>query len=616
MTPREMWSNEAQERYVLAIAPARLSGFRTLCERERCPFAVVGIATADGRLEVARPAVRHTPVDMELRDAPRQAAAHDARVRRVPARSCAVPRARDRARRGGAPRAAAPGRRRQDVPGHDRRPHRRRAAARATRWSARGRCRSPTAPPRCCRSKATRARPSRSASARRSRSSTRRRRAAWRWPRRSPTWPRPPVALALARQALGELDGGRRLARRGRGALRHGEGGGARAVPALGVGDPRRQGLAVDAHGLAGRRAGEGGARAAVARRLGLRPVRGRARAPGRRSCGPTRARPSCCSLDLAGGRTGSAARSSRRCSAQTGDEPPDLDDPAPLRALFAALAELRADGLVLAYHDRSDGGLFVDARRDGLRRAHGPARRPRAARGRARPTPRARSLAALFNEELGVVLQMRDRRPRARARDPRAPRASSRCRSARRHADDVRARSPAASASSSPSQRADLQRPGRDQLADADAARQPRDSRCEEYDRDPGRLRPGPRAAARLRPAEDVAAPFVARGARPRVAMLREQGVNGQVEMAAAFDRAGFEAVDVHMSDVIAGRVSLAAFARLRGLRRLLLRRRARRRRGLGQVDPVQPPRARRVRGASSRARTASRSASATAAR
>jgi phosphoribosylformylglycinamidine synthase len=58
------------------------------------------------------------------------------------------------------------------------------------------------------------------------------------------------------------------------------------------------------------------------------------------------------------------------------------------------------------------------------------------------------------------------------------------------------------------------------------------------------------------------VAAPFVARGARPQVAILREQGVNGQMEMAAAFDRAGFKAIDVHMSDVIAGRVSLETYA------------------------------------------------------
>jgi phosphoribosylformylglycinamidine synthase len=62
----------------------------------------------------------------------------------------------------------------------------------------------------------------------------------------------------------------------------------------------------------------------------------------------------------------------------------------------------------------------------------------------------------------------------------------------------------------------------------------------------------------------DDVAAPFIASGKRPRVAVLREQGVNGQVEMAAAFDAAGFAAVDVHMSDILSGRVSLADFTGL----------------------------------------------------
>jgi phosphoribosylformylglycinamidine synthase len=57
----------------------------------------------------------------------------------------------------------------------------------------------------------------------------------------------------------------------------------------------------------------------------------------------------------------------------------------------------------------------------------------------------------------------------------------------------------------------------------------------------------------------DDVSAPFINTGLKPRIAVLREQGVNGQVEMAAAFDRAGFAAVDVHMSDIIAGRVDLA---------------------------------------------------------
>ena len=84
---------------------------------------------------------------------------------------------------------------------------------------------------------------------------------------------------------------------------------------------------------------------------------------------------------------------------------------------------------------------------------------------------------------------------------------------------------------------------------------------------------------------------PIIAEGARPAVAVLREQGVNGQVEMAAAFHRAGFECVDVHLSDIIAGRADLDRLPRPGRLRRLLLRRRAGCRRGLGQVHPVQPP-------------------------
>ncbi|HSB24215.1 MAG TPA: phosphoribosylformylglycinamidine synthase subunit PurQ, partial [Burkholderiaceae bacterium] len=74
----------------------------------------------------------------------------------------------------------------------------------------------------------------------------------------------------------------------------------------------------------------------------------------------------------------------------------------------------------------------------------------------------------------------------------------------------------------------------------------------------------PGLRYALSFDAKDDVAAPFIATGKRPRVAVLREQGVNGQVEMAAAFDAAGFAAVDVHMSDILSGRVSLGDFTGL----------------------------------------------------
>ncbi|HEX9180577.1 MAG TPA: phosphoribosylformylglycinamidine synthase subunit PurQ, partial [Burkholderiales bacterium] len=82
-----------------------------------------------------------------------------------------------------------------------------------------------------------------------------------------------------------------------------------------------------------------------------------------------------------------------------------------------------------------------------------------------------------------------------------------------------------------------------------------------QEYDRILDAADPGLHARLSFDLDEDVAAPFVNKGSRPRMAILREQGVNGQLEMAAAFDRAGFEAVDVHMSDIIAGRASLGGF-------------------------------------------------------
>jgi len=71
----------------------------------------------------------------------------------------------------------------------------------------------------------------------------------------------------------------------------------------------------------------------------------------------------------------------------------------------------------------------------------------------------------------------------------------------------------------------------------------------------------PGLHARLTFDPAEDVAAPFFNSGARPTVAILREQGVNGHFEMAAAFMRAGFKAVDVHMSDLLSGRIGLHEF-------------------------------------------------------
>src|SRR5213079_3344817 len=82
-----------------------------------------------------------------------------------------------------------------------------------------------------------------------------------------------------------------------------------------------------------------------------------------------------------------------------------------------------------------------------------------------------------------------------------------------------------------------------------------------QEYDRILDTGDPGLNAHLTFDPGEDIAGPYIGKGARPRVAVLREQGVNGQMEMAASFDRAGFTAVDVHMTDIISGRVKLSDF-------------------------------------------------------
>ena len=251
MSPREVWCNEAQERYVLAIAAgaARRSSARS-CERERCPFAVRGRRDRRRPARGARPALRQHAGRHGPAGAARQAAAHDAR------RDARQRRALRAVRRDGIElaeavraRAAAPRRRRQDVPGHDRRPHRGRALlARPDGRPVAGagrRLRDDAARLRRLRGRGVRDRRAHAArGARRPGLRPHGGRRGAHQPRRGAG------ALALARQALGQLDGGRRRTRRGRRALRHGQRGGARAVPGARHRHPGRQGLDVDAHGV------------------------------------------------------------------------------------------------------------------------------------------------------------------------------------------------------------------------------------------------------------------------------------------------------------------------------------------------------------------------------
>jgi len=232
---------------------------------------------------------------------------------------------------------------------------------------------------------------------------------------------------------------------------------------------------------------------------------------------------------------------------------------------------------LLLAYHDRSDGGLFVAAcemafagrcgvtlgldaiayagadddvdafKRDGEQQVAGKAL--------------DLALAALFAEELGALLQIRIG-DRSRVMSVLRAEGLGLCAhivgqlNAR---DEIRITRNAKPVFAE--KRVDLQRAWAETSYRMQALRDHPECAREEFDRILDAGDPGLSLALCYEPQEDVAAPFLAQGARPRVAVLREQGVNSHVEMAAAFHRAGFEALDVHMSDILAGRVTLESF-------------------------------------------------------
>jgi phosphoribosylformylglycinamidine synthase len=247
------------------------------------------------------------------------------------------------------------------------------------------------------------------------------------------------------------------------------------------------------------------------------------------------------------------------------------------VRGLFDAVQALARADRLLAYHDRSDGGLFAavcemafagrcgvtlhldalafDAADDDVDAFRRNSDDQLAGRGA------ERILAALFAEELGAVLQVR-----AAERGPvmDALRAAGVAHCAHvvgllNARDEIRLVRNARVVFAQP--RVELQRAWSETTWRMQTLRDDPQCAREEYDRILDAHDPGIHFALGFDPGDDIAAPFIARGARPRVAVLREQGVNSQVEMAAAFDRAGFEAVDVHMSDVLAGRATLAGF-------------------------------------------------------
>jgi phosphoribosylformylglycinamidine synthase len=551
MSPLEIWCNEAQERYVLGLHPERLDEFRALCARERCPFAVVGSATDDGRLLLEDALFGNAPADMPLevllgkppkmrRDVARgrfQAESFDLsvvqlgdaieRVLRLPAVAdkTFLITIGDRSVTGLIARDPMVGP--YQVPVAD-------AALTVSAFDV-----------YCGEAMAI--------------------------------GERTPVALldaaASARMAVGEaitniasapIDALPRVKLSANWMAAAGHPGedarlydavrvvGMELCPALGIAIP----VGKDSLSMRTQWQEDGQQRSVVAP-LSLivsafAPVSDvrRALTPElRRTPGQTRL----LLIDLGRGKQRLGASCLLQVYGAVGDEPPDLAEPRDLAAFFDAIQALNREAKLLAYHDRSDGGLFVTLVEMAFAGGVGLEIDVAVLGG----DPRA----ALFNEELGAVVQVR-------VEDLDAVRARLAAAGLGDHVHDIgrpvrgeRVEILKGTRVLYGGERAGLRALWSETTHAMQRLRDNPDCADEEQHSRLDAADPGLSARVPFDVDEDVAAPFVARGARPRMAILREQGVNGQVEMAAAFDRAGFEAVDVHMSDILEGRTTLDGF-------------------------------------------------------
>ena len=577
MSPREIWSNESQERYVLAIAPERLEEFRALCERERCPFAVLGVATDDDHLEVKDDVFGNKPVDMPMevllgkppkvhRNAShgtvtpagfdttglniKEAAERVLRLPAVASKSFLIT-IGDRTVGGFTARDQFVGP--WQVPVAD-------VAVTAMGYDTfLGECFS--------------------------------------------MGERTPIALvdaaASGRMAVGEAItnlaaasvkdlGDIKLSANWMAAAGHGfedaalfdtvKAVGLEFCPQLGVSIP----VGKDSLSMRTRWEDQGEAKQ-VAAPLSLIVTSFAPCADVRKTLTPQlRAdaevgETELLLIDLGQGKNrlgGSAlAQVFGEGGKMIGAAVPDAEVES-LKAFFNVIQKLNSEGKVLAYHDRSDGGLFATvcemafASRVGvslnldalcydelMNDVDGIERGPRVIEGRFND----KLVSALFNEELGAVLQIRhaDRSAVMQALRDAGLGKCSHLIGNTNTADEVRVWRNAKQAFKAT--RAELQQIWSEVSFQIASLRDDPVCAKEEFDTIVD-VNLGLTVQTTFAPV----APFVSTGAKPRMAILREQGVNGQVEMAAAFDRAGFASVDVHMSDLQSGRVKLADFAGL----------------------------------------------------
>jgi len=281
--------------------------------------------------------------------------------------------------------------------------------------------------------------------------------------------------------------------------------------------------------------------------------------------------------IDLGRGKARLGGSALAQVYGQVGDAAPDMLVAAHLRTFFETVQKLSREGRIVAYHDRSDGGLLVTLCEmmfaghvgvtldvDELCYEHirndveeGGKDEPEIPAG----TYSSRIFGVLFNEELGAVLQVRrgDTPAVMQAFFDAGMRSEFHVIGTLNGDDSLRILRNGTEAFHE--SRVELQRAWAETTSQMQKLRDNPECAQQEFDRILDAADPGLQVHVTFDISDNIAAPYINSGVRPAMAILREQGVNGQVEMAAAFDRAGFEAVDVHMSDIIAGRVSLTDF-------------------------------------------------------
>ncbi|WP_434996882.1 phosphoribosylformylglycinamidine synthase [Vibrio scophthalmi] len=260
--------------------------------------------------------------------------------------------------------------------------------------------------------------------------------------------------------------------------------------------------------------------------------------------------------IDLGNGKNRLGATALAQVYKQLGDKPADVDNAAQLKGFYEGVQALVANDQIVAYHDKGDGGLFVTLAEMAFAGHCGVNANIEALLAASENSED--TLAALFNEELGAVIQVRNDDLDAVLSTLAANglEACSHIIGSVEDSDQLVIKSGESIVIER--NRTELRTIWAETTHKMQGLRDNPACADQEHEAKKDNLDPGLNVKLSFDVKQDIAAPYIAKGLKPKMAILREQGVNSHVEMAAAFDRAGFEATDIHMSDILTGQAVL----------------------------------------------------------